>query len=146
MTNFKTLITSWIYTMKNSMTFFFLTRRYLLMPLMQINFSSRIGLKNNGVFFLASSEIRRCKLLTSCKKCIILVYIDSMVLFYCMFLTTRTKMGMMRQGCDKIDRINFRANVKRFTRKKKKKNNIMSIVRQCKKITSCYFSWCKFSY
>ena len=40
---------------------------------------------------------------------------------------------MMRQSYNGIDKINFGANVKQFTRKTKKKNNIMSIVRQCKK-------------
>ena len=39
----------------------------------------------------------------------------------------------MRQSYNEIDRINFGANVKRFTHKTKKKNTIMSIVRQCKK-------------
>ena len=56
-----------------------------------------------------------------------------MVLFYGMFLTTGTKVGMMRQSYNGIDRINFGANVKQFTHKTKKKNKIMSIVRQCKK-------------
>ena len=74
------------------------------------------------------------------KKCIILVQINSTVLFYNLFLTTRTKMEMMRQSYNAIDRIDFGANVKQFTRKTKKKNNTMSIVRRCKKITSCYFS------
>ena len=61
------------------------------------------------LYFLASSDIRRCKLLTSCKK--------------------MNHSGF--NGYNEIDRINFRANVKRFTHKTKKKNNIMSIVRQC---------------
>ena len=69
-----------------------------------------------------------------------------MVLFYGMFSTTRTKMGMIRQSYNRRDGINFSADAKRFTHKTKKKNNIMSILRRCKKITSCYFSWCKFSY
>ena len=56
-----------------------------------------------------------------------------MVSFYSMFLTTRTKVGMMRQTYNGIDRITFGANVKQFTYKTKKKNKIMSIVRQCKK-------------
>ena len=56
-----------------------------------------------------------------------------MVLFYSMLLTTGTKVGMMRQCYNGIDRINFGANVKQFTHKTKKKNKIMSIVRQCKK-------------
>ena len=56
-----------------------------------------------------------------------------MILFYSMFLTTRTKVGMMRQTYNGIDRINFGANVKQFTYKTKKKNKIMSVVRQCKK-------------
>ena len=29
---------------------------------------------------------------------------------------------------------------------KQRKNNIITILRRCKKITSCHFSWCKFSY
>ena len=53
-----------------------------------------------------------------------------MVLFYGMFLTTRTKVGMMRQSYNGIDRINFRDNMKQFTSKTKEKNNITSIVRQ----------------
>ena len=65
-----------------------------------------------------------------------------MVLFCGMFLTTRTKMGMIRQSYNGIDGINFRADAKRFTHKTKKKNNIMSAVRRCKKITQCYFSQC----
>ena len=56
-----------------------------------------------------------------------------MVLFYGMFLTTGTKAGMMRQSYNGINRINFGANVKQLTHKTKKKNKIMSIVRQCKK-------------
>ena len=56
-----------------------------------------------------------------------------MVLFYGMFMTTRTNMGMIRQSYNGSDEINFRADVKRFTHKTKKKNNIMSIVRQWKK-------------
>ena len=56
-----------------------------------------------------------------------------MVLFYNMFLTTRTKVWMMRQSYSGIDRINFGANVKEFTPKTKEKNNIMSTVRRCKK-------------
>ena len=42
-------------------------------------------------------------------------------------------MGMMRQSYNEIGRINFGANVKQFTHKTKKKNKIMSVVRQCKK-------------
>ena len=42
-------------------------------------------------------------------------------------------MGMMQPSYNGIDRINFGANVKKFTHKTKKKNKIMSIVRQCKK-------------
>ena len=45
----------------------------------------------------------------------------SMVLFYGMFLTTRTKMGMIRESYNGIDGINFRADAKRFTHKAKKK-------------------------
>ena len=56
-----------------------------------------------------------------------------MVLFYSMFLTTGTKVGMVQQSYNGIDRIKFGANVKQFTNKTKKKNKIMSIVRQCKK-------------
>ena len=56
-----------------------------------------------------------------------------MVLFYSMFLTTGTKVGMMPQSYNGIERINFWGNVKQFTHKTKKKNKIMSIVRQCKK-------------
>ena len=63
-----------------------------------------------------------------------------MLLFYGMFFTARTKMGMIQQSYNEIDRINFRADAKRFTHKTKKKDNIMSIVRRCKKITPCYFS------
>ena len=55
------------------------------------------------------------------KKYIILVQIDSMVLFYGVFLTTRTKMGMIRQRYNGIEGINFRANAKRFSHKTKKK-------------------------
>ena len=55
------------------------------------------------------------------------------LIFHSMFLTTRRKMGMIRQNYNEIDRINFGANVKQFTCKTKKKNNIMSVVRQCKK-------------
>ena len=58
--------------------------------------------------------------------------IDSMVLLYSMFLTTMTKVGMMQQSYNGIDRINFGANVKQFTHKTKKKDKIMTIVRQCK--------------
>ena len=42
-------------------------------------------------------------------------------------------MWMMQKSFNEIDRISFGANVKRFTHKTKKKDNIMSIVRQCKK-------------
>ena len=62
-----------------------------------------------------------------------------MVLYYSMFLTTRTKMGMMRQSYNEIDRINFKANVKRFTCKTKKKNNIMSIARNAKDNIMLFF-------
>ena len=55
---------------------------------------------------------------------------DGLILLY--VLTTRTKMWMMQKSFNGIDRISFRANVKRFTQKTKKKDNIMSIVRQCK--------------
>ena len=51
--------------------------------------------------------------------------IDGLILYY--VLTAKL------QGYNGIDRINFRANVKRFTHKRKKKNNIMLIVKQCKK-------------
>ena len=63
-----------------------------------------------------------------------------MLLFYGMFFTARTRMGMIQQSYNEIDGINFRADAKRFTHKTKKKDNIMSIVRRCKKITPCYFS------
>ena len=54
-----------------------------------------------------------------------------MALFYGMFLTTGTKVEMMRKSYNGLDRINFGANVKQFTHKTNKKNKIMSIVRQC---------------
>ena len=63
-----------------------------------------------------------------------------MVLFYSMFLTTGTNVGMMRQSYNGIDRINFGGNVKQFAHKTKKKNKIMSIVRQCKKQHHVIFS------
>ena len=59
----------------------------------------------------ASSEIRRCKLLTSCQK----------MHHPGMFLTTRTKMGMIRESYNGIGGMNFRADAKRFTHKAKKK-------------------------
>ena len=42
-------------------------------------------------------------------------------------------MGMIQQSYNEIDGINFRADAKRCTHKTKKKDNIMSIVRRCKK-------------
>ena len=64
------------------------------------------------LLFLASSDIRRCKLLTSCKKMNHpgVNRFDDLILWY--VLTTRTKMWMMRQSYNGIDRINFRAKVK----------------------------------
>ena len=52
-----------------------------------------------------------------------------------MVLSKRTKVGMVRQNYNVIDRVNFRAEAKRFTHK----------TTDAKK-TSCYFSWCKFNY
>ena len=68
--------------------------------------------------FFVSSEIRRCKLLRSRKKNTSSRF-DR--LFYGMFLTTRTKMGMIRQSYNWIDGINFGADAKRFTHKDKEK-------------------------
>ena len=62
-----------------------------------------------------------------------------MLLLDGMFFTPRTKMGMIQQSYNEIDRINFRADVKRFTHKTKKKDNIMSIVRRCKKNNTLLF-------
>ena len=56
-----------------------------------------------------------------------------MVLFYGMVLTTRTKVGMMRQNYNMIDGINFRAEAKQFTHKTMQKYNMMSILRRSKK-------------
>ena len=71
--------------------------------------------------------------------------IDSIVLFYSMVLNTRTTVGMIRQNYNVIDGINFRAEAKQFTHQTMQKDNIMLILRQCKKITTRYFSWCNFS-
>ena len=53
-----------------------------------------------------------------------------MVLFYGMFLTTRTKMGKIRQSYNGIDAINVRADAKRFTQKKQDdaNNNTISVI------------------
>ena len=53
---------------------------------------------------------------------------------------------MIRQNYNLIEGINSNAEAKRFTYWTMQRNIIMSILRRCKKITSCYFSWCKFSY
>ena len=50
-----------------------------------------------------------------------------------MVLTTRTKVGMIRQNYNSIDGINSSAEAKRFTYETMQRNIIMSILRQCKK-------------
>ena len=62
-----------------------------------------------------------------------------MVLFHGMFLTTKTKMRMIRQSYNGTDEINLRANGKPFTHKTEKKNNIMFIIRRCKKNNTMLF-------
>ena len=62
-----------------------------------------------------------------------IVLIHRLVLFYSMVLTTRTKVGMIRQNFNLIDEINFSAEAKRFTYDTMQRNIIMSILRQSKK-------------
>ena len=50
-----------------------------------------------------------------------------------MVLTTRTKVGMIRENYNLTDGINFSAEAKRFTYETMQRNIIMSILRQCKK-------------
>ena len=64
-----------------------------------------------------------------------------MVLFYSMFdYQNKNVDDAKKLLINGIDRISFRANVKRFTRKTKKKDNFMSIIRQCKNNIMLFFS------
>ena len=80
------------------------------------------GQKTNCVvIFLASSEIRRCKLLILCQKlhCPRINRFDG-----AMVLTERTRVGMIRVNYNMTDEINFRAEPTRFTHKRMLKTRL----------------------
>ena len=90
--------------MKNNIPFFFGT----IGDPIGVNpfFSRGLGPKNNDVviFCIVNKTMQTFD--------IVLVELDSIVLFYGMTLTTRTKVGMIRQNYNVIDRFKSRAEAK----------------------------------